>query len=74
MALGWSISLVAFKRVASMVELTYVAPNIVTEEKSASRMLTDKLINVKDEIVEKDKLLPVGDAAFEFFPRHRSFV
>ena len=34
-------------------------------------MLTYEFIYVKDEIIEKDKLLAIVDAAVELLPRHR---
>ena len=74
MALGRSISLVALKRVPSMVELTYVAADIVSKEELTSWMLTYKFIYVKYEIIQKHIFLSIIDAAVELFPGHRSIV
>ena len=54
MAFSWSGSAVAFKRVASIVIFTYVAANVVNKEESATRMLSNEFIHVKDEVIEKD--------------------
>ena len=67
----WASSVIAFERVASIVVFAYVAANVVLNEETASRMLTYEFIYVKDEIIEKDKLLAIVDAAVELLPWHR---
>ena len=37
-------------------------------------MLTYEFIYVKDEIIKKDKLLPIGDAAVKLLSRHHSIM
>ena len=72
MAFCRSGSNVSFKPVASIVIFTYVAANIVSDEEFATWMLAYKFIYVKDEIIKKDILLSISDAALKLLPRHRS--
>ena len=72
MTFSWFSSDVSFKPVASIVIFTYVASNIVSDEKFATWMLANEFIYVKDEIIKKDILLSISDAALKLLPRHRS--
>ena len=72
MSFCWSGSNVALKPIASIVIFTNVAANIVSDEEFATWMLAYKFIYVKDEIIKKDILLSISDAALKLLPRHRS--
>ena len=74
MAFRRSAPNVTFERVASIVIFTNVTANIVINKEFTSRMLTYEFIYVKDEIIEKYKLLSISDAAVKLLSRHHSIM
>ena len=74
MAFRRSAPNVTFERVASIVIFTDVTANIVIYKEFTSRMLTYEFIYVKDEIIEKYKLLSISDAAVKLLSRHHSIM
>ena len=62
---GWNFLKVLFKTVASVVELAYIAAYVMRDHETTTRMLLLKPFDIKDKIVEKDKLFPIRDSLIE---------
>ena len=54
-----------------MVELTNIAANIMSDQEAATGMFLCECLDIKYDIIEKDKLLAVGDPLIELISQHR---
>ena len=72
--LGRRMSQIVFETVASIVELAYIAANVVSDQEFTTRVFFGECFDIKDEIIEKHKLFSFGNPLIKILSRHRFLV
>lgn len=69
-SLGWGASHVSLEAVTSVEELANVTSDVLLENKAATRVVNGVFLNVKDKVVQDDKLAALLDFTLEFSSGH----
>ncbi len=56
-----------------MEELAHISTNVVLQDKATTRVLVNKLFNVKNHLIQNDKLAACTNLSAKFATAHSSF-